>query len=114
MDARRRASFVVERHERKAHHAIPLARCPVRRPRPGRATDYPPRRERASDRHPRALLAAPAFAVTAWLGVITVAIVDEDSSRADRSAAQRDATVEGPSARPGSAGPGIAPLPRRL
>jgi hypothetical protein len=90
----------------------PWLGVPFAAPRPGRAADYPPRRERAADRHPRALLAAPALAVTAWLGVITVAIVDEDSSRADRSAARRDR--RGSQRTPGSAGPGIAPLPRQL
>jgi hypothetical protein len=92
----------------------PWLGIPFAAPRTGRAADYPPRRQRAADRRPRAMLAAPALALTAWLGVITVAIVDEDSSGADRSAVPRDATVEGPSARPGSAGPGIAPLPRQL
>jgi hypothetical protein len=86
---------------------------PFAAPRPGRAAVYPPRPERAADRRPRALLAAPALALSAWLGVITVATVDEDSSRADRSAAPRNAAGGGPSARPGAA-PRSAPLPLRL
>jgi hypothetical protein len=91
----------------------PWLGIPFAAPRPGRAADYPPRRERAADRRPRALLAAPALALSTWLGVIAVATVDEDSSRADRSAAPRDATGEGAGARPGGAAPGSAPLPRQ-
>jgi hypothetical protein len=79
---------------------------PFAAPRPGRAAVYPPRPERAADRRPRALLAAPALALSAWLGVITVATVD-------RSAAPRNAAGGGPSARPGAA-PRSAPLPLRL
>jgi hypothetical protein len=88
----------------------PWLGIPFAAPRPGRAAVYPPRRERTADRRPRALLAAPALALSTWLGLITVATVDEDSSRADRSAAPRDATGEGPSA----AAPGSTPLPRQL
>jgi hypothetical protein len=108
MDARRGRRSWVNDTKGQLTMRYPWLGIPFAAPRPGRAADYPPRRERAADRRPRALLAAPALALTAWLGVITVAIVDEDSSRA----APRDATVEDPSARPGSAAPGIAPRQR--
>jgi hypothetical protein len=114
MDARGGRRSWVNDPKGKLTMRYPWLGIPFAAPRPGRAADYPPRRERAADRRPPALLAAPALALTAWLGVITVALVDEDSSRADRSAAPGDATFEGPSAPPGSAGSGIAPLPRQF
>jgi|Tabmets5t2r1_1033131.scaffolds.fasta_scaffold23397_1 hypothetical protein len=89
----------------------PWLGIPFAAQRPERAVQNRPRPARAADRRPRAMLAAPALALTAWVGVLTVAVVEEDSSRSNRAAAPRDAAVEGPSARPGRAGPGIAPLP---
>jgi hypothetical protein len=89
----------------------PWLGIPFAAPRHDRAVGNRPRPARAADRRPRAMLAAPALALTAWVGVLTVAVVEEDASRADRSAAPRDAAVEALSARPGRAGPGVAPLP---
>jgi hypothetical protein len=90
----------------------PWLGIPFVAPRPERATHNGSRPARAADHRPRAMLAAPALALTAWLGLITIAIVDEGPSRGERTAAaSRDAAVEGPSARPGRAGPGIAESP---
>jgi hypothetical protein len=68
----------------------PWLGIPFAAPRPGRAAVYPPRRERAADRRPRALLAAPALALSTWLGLITVATVD--GTRRAPIAARRRAT----------------------
>jgi hypothetical protein len=89
----------------------PWLGIPFAAPRSERATDHRPRPARAPDRPSRAMLAAPAVALAAWLGVLTVAIAGEDSSRGDRSVVPRDTGAAGdPVPRPGRAGPGAGAL----
>jgi hypothetical protein len=86
----------------------PWLGVPFAAPRPA---DHPPHTGRAADRSPRAMLAAPAVALTAWLGVVTFAIADDDSSRGDRSVVPRDTSTQDPDPRPGRARPGVGALP---
>jgi len=88
----------------------PWLGIPFAAPRAEHRADHRPRPERPAHRGPRAMLAAPAVALTAWLGVLALAIAEDDSSPGDGSLVPRATAAQEPDSRPGPGGPDTARL----
>jgi hypothetical protein len=85
----------------------PWLGIPFAAPQHERAADHGPRPGRAADRSPRAMVAALAVVLAGWVGLITFAIAETDSSHGLRGVARGGTVADDADPRPGRAGPGF-------